>query len=148
VKTLVADAVKNGAQIKAGGKHPAHTNPEGFFFEPTILTNVHEGMRIVDEEQFGPVMPVMSFNTVEEVVERANRSVYGLGASVWGRKAKELNEIADQLECGIVWTNEHAVLREGGTFGGLKQSGFRHEGDFAEADLESYTEMQTQKLFK
>lgn len=148
VKTLVADAVKNGAQIKAGGKQPAHTNPEGFFFEPTILTNVHEGMRIVDEEQFGPVMPVMSFNTVEEVVERANRSVYGLGASVWGRKAKELNEIADQLECGIVWTNEHAVLREGGTFGGLKQSGFRHEGDFAEADLESYTEMQTQKLFK
>lgn len=148
VKELVSDAVRNGAEIRAGGKQPDHTDPNGYFFEPTILTNVREGMRIVDEEQFGPIMPVMKYKTEHEVVERANNTVYGLGASVWGRKAKTLNAIADQLESGIVWTNEHAVLREGGAFGGVKQSGFRHEGDFAEADLESYTEIQTQKLFK
>jgi acyl-CoA reductase-like NAD-dependent aldehyde dehydrogenase len=145
---LVEDAVRQGAVVHAGGKAPSHTNPGGLFYEPTILTNVREGMRIVDEEQFGPVMPIMSYKTEVEVVERANNSIYGLGASVWGRKAKTLNAVATKLECGIVWTNEHAVLREGGSFGGMKQSGFRHEGDFAEADLESYTEMQTQKLFK
>ncbi len=148
VKELVEDAIKHGAVVHAGGKVPAHTNPEGYFFEPTILTNVHEGMRIVDEEQFGPVIPIMKYSTEEEVIERANASLFGLGASVWGRKAKIVNNVATQLEAGIVWTNEHAVLREGGSFGGVKQSGFRHEGDFAEADLESYTEIQTQKLFK
>ena len=148
VKELVDDAIRSGAVVQAGGKPPSHTNPDGFFYEPTILTNVEEGMRIVEEEQFGPVMPVMQYSTEEEVVRRANNSIYALGASVWGRKAAAVNAIANQLECGIVWTNEHAVLREGGSFGGMKQSGFRHEGDFAEADLESYTEMQTQKLFK
>ena len=148
VKELVADAIKNGATVNAGGRVPVHTNPDGFFYEPTILTNVHEGMRIVDEEQFGPVMPIMPYASEEEVVRRANDSPFGLGASVWGRSAKDLNRIATQLESGIVWTNQHAVLREGGSFGGVKQSGFRHEGDFAEADLESYTEMQTQKLSK
>ena len=148
VQRLVQDAVANGAVVHAGGQVPAHCDKGGFFYEPTILTNVHEGMRIVDEEQFGPVMPVMKFSTEDEVVARANQSVYGLGASVWGRNARSVNKIAQQLESGIVWTNEHAVLREGGTFGGVKQSGFRHEGDFAEADLDSYTEIQTQKLFK
>ncbi len=148
VKELVQDAVKNGAKVHAGGKIPSHTNPDGYFFEPTILTNVSEGTRIVDEEQFGPVMPIMSYKSQEEVIERANASIYGLGASVWGRKARTLNEIASKLESGIVWTNEHAVLREGAPFGGIKQSGFRHEGDFGQADLESYTEIQTQKLFK
>lgn len=148
VQRLVQDAIDHGAVVHAGGKVPAHCNQDGFFYEPTILTNVHEGMRIVDEEQFGPVMPIMKFTTEDEVINRANQSPYGLGASVWGRNARTVNKIAQQLECGIVWTNEHAVLREGGTFGGVKQSGFRHEGDFAEADIDSYTEIQTQKLFK
>ena len=148
VKDLVADAITSGATVHAGAKTPSHTNPEGFFFEPTILTNIREGIKIVDEEQFGPIMPIMSYSSEEEVIRRANDSPYGLGASVWGRNATDLNRIACQLESGIVWTNQHAVLREGGSFGGLKQSGFRHEGDFAEADLESYTEMQTQKLSK
>ncbi len=148
VKELVDDAVRQGAVVHAGGKYPSHTNPDGFFYEPTILSNVSEGIRIVDEEQFGPVMPIMKYTTSEEAIDRANNSVFALGASVWGRNAKSVNAIAEQLQCGIVWTNEHAVLREGGSFGGMKQSGFRHEGDFAEADLESYTEMQTQKLFK
>lgn len=148
VKELVADALANRAIIHAGGKGPSHTNRDGFFYEPTIITGVKEGTRIVDEEQFGPVMPVMFYSSEEEVIKRANDSVYGLGASVWGRCTKTLNRLVDQLEAGIVWTNQHAVLREGGSFGGVKQSGFRHEGDFAEADLDAYTEMQTVKLAK
>lgn len=148
VKELVADAIANGATLNAGGKVPSHTNRDGFFYEPTIITGVKEGTRIVDEEQFGPVMPVMSYSSEAEVIKRANNSVYGLGASVWGSCTKSLNRIVDQLEAGIVWTNQHAVLREGGSFGGVKQSGFRREGDFAEADLDAYTEMQTVKLAK
>ena len=148
VRELLADAVAHGATVVAGGKSPSHTNPGGHFFEPTIVTGIAEGVRLVDEEQFGPVMPVMPYRDVADVIVRANASVYGLGASVWGRSAKALNRVALELEAGIVWTNQHAVLREGGSFGGMKQSGFRREGDFAEADLDSYTEMQTVKIAK
>lgn len=148
VMELVKDAEEHGGDVQAGGVQPPHTDPSGFFFEPTIITNVAEGTRIVDEEQFGPVMPVMSYTDESEVIERANRGPYGLGASVWGKDSGALNRIAESLDVGIVWTNEHAVLREGGTFGGMRQSGFRREGDFAEADLDSYTEMKTQKLTK
>ena len=148
VKELVSDAKKHGGLILAGGKQPPHTDPNGYFFEPTIVTNVVEGIRVVDEEQFGPIMPVMPYSDEGEVIERSNRGIYGLGASVWGRDPVVLNRIAERLNAGIVWTNEHAVLREGGTFGGMKQSGFRREGDFAEADLDSYTEMKTLKLAK
>jgi acyl-CoA reductase-like NAD-dependent aldehyde dehydrogenase len=148
VMELVKDAEQHGGDIQAGGVQPPHTDRRGFFFEPTIITNVAEGTRIVDEEQFGPVMPVMSYTDESEVIERANRGTYGLGASVWGKDSVALNRIAESLDVGIVWTNEHAVLREGGTFGGMRQSGFRREGDFAEADLDSYTEMKTQKLTK
>ena len=148
VRELLADAVAHGATVVAGGKSPSHTNPGGHFFEPTIVTGIAEGVRLVDEEQFGPVMPVMPYRDEADVIARANASVYGLGASVWGRSAKALNRVALELEAGIVWTNQHAVLREGGSFGGMKQSGFRREGDFAEADLDSYTEMQTVKIAK
>ena len=148
VQALVADAKEKGGEVLVGGKPPFHTNPNGYFFEPTIITNVSDGMRVVDEEQFGPVMPVMRYVDESDVIERANRGLYGLGASVWGRDPNSLNRIAGCLDAGIVWTNEHAILREGGTFGGMKQSGFRREGDFAEADIDSYTEMKTLKLSK
>lgn len=143
VKMLVDDAVNKKAKIMAG-KCPEN----GYFFPPTILTNVSDGMRIVDEEQFGPVMPVLKYSTVEEVIERANASKLGLGASVWGRDPSTLNLVASQLEAGFVWTNQHAVLREGAPFGGMKQSGFRREGDGAECDLDAYTEVQSIKLAK
>jgi len=103
---------------------------------------------LVDEEQFGPVLPVISWEDESDVITRANNSPYGLGASVWGRDSETMNRMLHQLEAGIVWANEHAVLREGAPFGGMKQSGFRREGDFAECDLDGYTEVQTVKLAK
>jgi acyl-CoA reductase-like NAD-dependent aldehyde dehydrogenase len=148
VVALINDAVANGGKVEVGGRVPPHVNPNGFFLEPTIITNVHEGIRIVDEEQFGPVLPIMPFDTEDEVIQRANDSKYGLGASVWGRDAVVMNRILSQLDAGIVWANEHAVLREGGPFGGMKNSGFRREGDFAESDLDAYTEIQTVKFAK
>ena len=145
---LIADAVRNGGTLLAGGTPPPHADAAGFFLAPTIITNVQEGIRLVDEEQFGPVMPIMKYSLESEVVTRANDSQLGLGASVWGTDSVAVNRVANQLEAGIVWTNEHAVLREGGPFGGMKQSGFRREGDFAEADLDAYTEVQTIKIAK
>ena len=146
VSHLVEDAVKNGDTCIAGGKRPAHVNQKGFFYEPTVLVNVKEGMRIVDEEQFGPVIPLMSYQTVEEAISRANNTNYGLGASVWGSHAEEVNRVALRLEAGTVWTNEHAGDSPGLPFGGFKDSGIGREG--GDYDLLTYTECQSVKLLK
>ena len=145
VKELVADAVKTGATVLAGGKQPEHLKG-GFFFEPTIVTNLKEGVRLVDEEQFGPVLPLMKFGSETEAIERANATCYGLGASVWGSNPETVNRVARQLEAGIVWTNEHAADIPGLPFGGMKHSGIGREG--ADFDLYTFTEAQSAKLLK
>jgi acyl-CoA reductase-like NAD-dependent aldehyde dehydrogenase len=146
VSELVEDAARNGATVLVGGNRPAHVDQNGFFFAPTVVVGVREGMRIVDEEQFGPVIPVMTFDTEEEVVARANATKYGLGASVWGTDASAVNRVALQLEAGIVWTNEHAADGPGLAFGGFKESGFGREG--GDYDLLTYTECQSVKLLR
>jgi acyl-CoA reductase-like NAD-dependent aldehyde dehydrogenase len=146
VAGLVEDAVENGGTVLVGGKRPSNVNQEGFFYEPTIITNVKEGVRIVDEEQFGPVLPIMSFDSEEEAITRANQSNYGLGASVWGTDPEAVNRVARQLEAGLVWTNEHAADAPGLAFGGFKESGFGREG--GDYDLLTYTEPQSVKLLK
>ena len=146
VTSLVEDAIQNGGTVIAGGKRPSHVNQEGFFFEPTIITNVKEGVRIVDEEQFGPVLPIMTFESEDEVITRANQTNYGLGASVWGSDPVAVNRVAKQLEAGLVWTNEHAADAPGLAFGGFKESGFGREG--GDYDLLTYTEPQSVKLLK
>jgi acyl-CoA reductase-like NAD-dependent aldehyde dehydrogenase len=146
VSELVSDAIANGAKLVAGGRKPSHVNQRGFFFEPTILTNVREGMRIVDEEQFGPVIPVLVYESEEEVISRANATKYGLGASVWGSDPAAVNRVAQQIEAGIVWTNEHAADGPGLPFGGFKESGFGREG--GDYDLLTFTECQGVKLLR
>lgn len=140
VAALVEDARSCGAQILTGG---SQSSP-GFFYPATIVTNIKEGVRLVDEEQFGPVLPIMKYHTIDEVVERANNTVFGLGASVWGTDPTLVNSVAQRLEAGIVWTNEHAADIPGLPFGGMKWSGVGREGgDF---DLHTYTEPQSLKL--
>ena len=146
VRSLVEDARRAGANILTGGKRPDHVEQKGYFFEPTVITGVKEGCRIVDEEQFGPVLPIMAFDTEEEVVARANNTQYGLGASVWGTNKEAVNRVAKQLEAGLVWTNEHAADAPGLAFGGFKESGFGREG--GDYDLLTYTEPQSVKLLK
>jgi acyl-CoA reductase-like NAD-dependent aldehyde dehydrogenase len=146
---LVSDAVAaHGGKIVAGGKPPKHKDSNGFYFEPTIITNVTEGTRIVDEEQFGPVIPIMKFATNEEAITRANNTHYGLGASVWGTDPDEVNNVATQLQAGIVWTNEHAADTPFLPFGGMKQSGIGREADWGEFDINTYTEPQSVKLLR
>jgi acyl-CoA reductase-like NAD-dependent aldehyde dehydrogenase len=117
---LVADAVKAGARVAAGGGPAAR---DGYFFQPTILGDVAEGMRIVDEEQFGPALPVLTYRDVEEAVERANATMFGLSGSVWSSDPQRAAEIGARLECGTVWVNQHLDILPTAPFGGAKWSG-------------------------
>jgi acyl-CoA reductase-like NAD-dependent aldehyde dehydrogenase len=138
VKDLVRDAVTAGGELTAGG---SVVDRPGYFFEPTIVTGVKEGTRIVDEEQFGPVLPLMAYRDVDEAVRRANATHYGLGASVWSADEERAQQVADQLETGNVWINTHAEQHPDAPFGGVKLSGLgRRNGAWS---LQSFTEVET-----
>jgi acyl-CoA reductase-like NAD-dependent aldehyde dehydrogenase len=121
VGELVRDALAHGAVAAAGG---GPLDRPGYFFAPTILTGAAEGTRIVDEEQFGPAVPVIPYRDVDEVVERANGTTYGLTASVWSTDLDHAADIASKLDCGQVSVNVHAgAIRPDVPFGGHKWSG-------------------------
>ena len=138
VKGLVAEAIDDGAVAVVGG-HPIEG--DGYFFEPTILTNVAEGTRIVDEEQFGPALPILTYRTVPEAIERANATNYGLGASVWSSDPLAAAEVAEKLEAGTVWVNTHMQLTHDAPFTGMKWSGLGSEMGLW--SIYAYTDPQT-----
>jgi acyl-CoA reductase-like NAD-dependent aldehyde dehydrogenase len=122
---LIEDAKANGYKFLLGGDvDPSGT---GYYVPITILDNPPEDARIVAEEQFGPVMPLMKFSTVEEAIARANASEYGLAGAVWTSDPAKGVEIAEQLETGTVWVNEFMHISPLAPFGGHKQSGFGAE---------------------
>ncbi len=122
---LIQDAKDNGYKFLSGGDvDPSGT---GYFVPLTILDNPPEDARIVAEEQFGPVMPLMKFSTEDEAIERANNSEYGLAGAVWTKDTDKGVAIAEQLETGTVWINEFMHLSPFAPFGGHKQSGFGAE---------------------
>lgn len=120
VSALVDDAIQRGATAAAGG---AALDRPGFFYAPTILTGVSDGTPIVDEEQFGPALPVVTYRHLDEVVDRVNASMYGLGASVWTTDTSRGEEVARRLDAGTAWVNGHGALAPHLPFGGLKWSG-------------------------
>ncbi len=138
VKGLVAEAIEHGAVAVAGG-HPIEG--DGYFFEPTILAGVAEGTRIVDEEQFGPALPVLTYRTVPEAIARANATNYGLGASVWSSDPLRAAEVAEKLEAGTVWVNTHMQLTHDAPFTGMKWSGLGSEMGLW--SIYAYTDPQT-----
>jgi acyl-CoA reductase-like NAD-dependent aldehyde dehydrogenase len=138
VKGLVAEAIEQGAVAVAGG-HPI--DGAGYFFEPTILTNVAEGSRIVDEEQFGPALPILTYSTVPEAIARANATNFGLGASVWSSDPLRAAEVAEKLEAGTVWVNTHMQLTHDAPFTGFKHSGLGSEMGLY--SIYAYTDPQT-----
>ncbi len=135
VVELIEDAKDNGYKFLVGGE----TDPSGsgYYVPITILDNPPEDARIVAEEQFGPVMPLMKFSSEEEVIERANNSEYGLAGAVWTADAEKGVEIAEQLETGTVWVNEFMHLSPFAPFGGHKQSGFGAE--YGKEGLKEFT---------
>jgi acyl-CoA reductase-like NAD-dependent aldehyde dehydrogenase len=139
VAELVEDAVRGGARAVAGGS----ARPGGgYFFEPTILADVSDGTRIVDEEQFGPALPVIPYRDVDDAVERANATHFGLSGSVWSGDPERGAEVAARLECGTAWTNTHLVLQPHQPFGGAKWSGLGVEN--GPWGLLGFTEIQVQ----
>lgn len=120
VTELVADAVAHGAEAVTGGRPGAGS---GYFYEPTILAGAADGMRVVDEEQFGPVLPVVPYRDLADAIERANGTHFGLSGSVWSADGDRAAAVADRLDCGTVWINTHLALRPDQPFGGAKWSG-------------------------
>ncbi|WP_417821680.1 aldehyde dehydrogenase family protein [Terasakiella sp.] len=135
VKGLVEDAKRKGARILTGGEAG-----EGLFYPTTLIAGVDNGWPIVDEEQFGPVLPIISYRDIDEVIERANDSPNGLGGSVWSKDIEKAKEIASRLECGSVWINKHGAIQPNAPFGGVKGSGIGVE--FGEEGLAEYTNIQ------
>ncbi len=120
VTELVEDAKKHGAKIISGG---ARVGSEGYFFAPTIVGNISDGVRLVDEEQFGPALPIIPYKDVDDAVKRANATHYGLSGSVWSKDSDRGAEVAAQLECGSAWVNQHLAIAPNLPFGGAKWSG-------------------------
>ncbi|MFS0644440.1 aldehyde dehydrogenase family protein [Siminovitchia sp. 179-K 8D1 HS] len=129
---------EEGAKIVAGGKRAFD---KGYFMQPTIFADVTDDMVIAREEIFGPVVVVMPFDTVEEVIRRANDSNYGLAAGIWSENIQTAHYVASRLEAGTVWINDYGLEMEGAPFGGYKQSGIGRElGSYA---LNEYTEVKS-----
>ena len=129
---------KQGAKMVAGG---SRVGDRGFFIEPTVFDGVRDDMTIAQEEIFGPVLCVMPFKDVDEVIGRANRSVYGLAAAVWTKDIQKAMAISNGVRAGTVWVNCYDVFDAAAPFGGFKQSGIGRElGEYA---LEHYSEVKT-----
>ena len=140
---LAADARSAGAQFLTGGE--AAAGP-GYFFPPTVVTNITDGTRLVDEEQFGPIVPVIKYSDVDDAITRANNNPAGLGGSVWSRDVERATELAARLESGSVWVNAHADIQPNAPMGGMKQSGIGCE--FGYWGLAENTDIQTVKIRK
>ena len=143
VKSLVDCARENGGKILAGGNEASGA---GYFYEPTIIADQSDGDRIVDEEQFGPALPVIKYSDLDEVIARANANENGLGGSVWSSDLDAASKVALRLECGSAWINDHGAVQPDAPFGGVKQSGFGVE--FGLHGLKEYTSIQTLKICK
>jgi len=114
-----------GVRIAAGGH--ALDRP-GYFIAPTVVADIQEGTRLVDEEPFGPILPILSYKTVDEAIDRANNSIFGLGGSVWTRDLDRGAAVAARLEAGFTWVNHHVGTTRDLPFGGVKQSGMGRNG--------------------
>ena len=142
VKALIEEAKQDGNVI-AGGEFP---DKPGYFIRPTIVRDIKEGSRLVDEEQFGPVLPVMSFADESEAVERANASAWGLGGSVWSASPERAYALAEQMDSGTVWINKHAELDPTIPFGGAKMSGLGNE--LGQEGLQEFTQQKIINIAK
>lgn len=138
IEKYVKIGVEEGAKIICGGKRPAKLK-KGFFFEPTVLTNVQQNMKVWKEEIFGPVLCITKYKTVGDAVKKANDTKYGLAASVWGKDITTAMKVASQIKAGTVWINEHGILCSEMPHGGYKQSGFGK--DLSLYALEEYTQI-------
>jgi len=134
VSALIADAKTRGT-VLAGGEP---MDRPGYFIAPTIVRDLPEDAPLVQEEQFGPVLPVLKYDDIEDVIARANDSDYGLAGTVWGKDVERATAVAMQIDTGTVWVNQHLAIDANIPFRGVKQSGL--SGELGEAGLLEYTQ--------
>ncbi|MGE0180951.1 MAG: aldehyde dehydrogenase family protein [Parvularculaceae bacterium] len=142
VKGILESAKKEGATV-VGGESGGRA---GYFIKPAIVTNVKEGNRIVDEEQFGPVIPLIRFKSDDEIVARANASPYGLGGSVWSSNFDRARKIAEDIDAGTVWINQHITIGPHIPMAGSKQSGIGVEQ--GQEGLSEFTQIRVLNMAK
>ena len=140
---LVDDARKQGAKVECGG---TRLEGSGYFYPPTIVTGVGEGVRLVDEEQFGTALPVIKYSKLEDAMAQANRTHFGLGGSVWTSNLERGVELAKEIESGTGWVNHHMDITPFAPFGGVKWSGVGSEN--GKWGWEAFTEMQVVNVKK
>jgi len=129
---------REGARLVCGG---SRVGEKGYFIEPTVFADVRDNMTIAQEEIFGPVQSILKFHGTDELVERANNTMYGLAAAVWTRDVSKAHAIARDVRAGTVWVNCYDVFSAAAPFGGFKQSGIGRE--LGEYGLQQYTEVKT-----
>jgi acyl-CoA reductase-like NAD-dependent aldehyde dehydrogenase len=134
VKALIEDARQRG-KVLAGG---APLDRPGYFIPPTIVRDLDDDAPLVREEQFGPVLPVLKYRDIDEVIARANDSAYGLGGTIWGRDVARATEVAMKIDSGTVWVNQHLAIDPTIPFRGSKQSGLG--GELGQSGLHEYTQ--------
>jgi acyl-CoA reductase-like NAD-dependent aldehyde dehydrogenase len=134
VKEFLADAHISGTVI-AGG---APLDRPGYFIPPTIVRDLPDDAKIVREEQFGPILPVLSYTDIDSVIARANDSDFGLAGSVWGHDLARASEVAMRIDSGTIWVNQHMALEAGIPFRGSKQSGLG--GELGQDGMHEYTQ--------
>jgi aldehyde dehydrogenase (NAD+) len=137
ITELVASGEEEGAEIY---QPPCRLPEKGYWFAPTVFTNVAQSYRIAQEEIFGPVLSVLTFRTPDEAVEKANNTPYGLSAGVWTEKGSRILAMAQQLRAGVIWANTYNRFDPASPFGGYKESGFGREG--GRHGLEPYLEFE------
>lgn len=142
VISLLASAAESGTVI-AGGQP---IDRPGYFVQPTIVRDISDGTRLVDEEQFGPILPVIRFHDAEDALAKANSSTMGLGGSVWSSDAEEAEALAGRLEAGMVWVNKHLDFGPNIPFGGAKQSGIGME--LGDEGLAEFSQLQVVNVAK
>ena len=137
IHAIVTKAVEQGAKVATGGEK---VEGDGYFYKPTVLTDVPHDAQILREEIFGPVAPVTTFSTEDEAIELANASEYGLASYIYSKDYNRLIRVADQIEFGLVGFNQGVISNAAAPFGGVKQSGLGREGG-AEG-IEEYSTVQ------
>ncbi len=138
VLSYIEAGKQEGAKLMSGGER---VGDRGYFVAPTVFSDVKDEMKIAQEEIFGPVMSIMKFKDMDELVDRANRTIYGLAAAVWTRDIGKALHVANNVRAGTVWVNCYDVFDAGAPFGGFKQSGIGRE--LGEYGLQQYSEIKT-----